>query len=129
MNKKLVETSINCQKKLVDDQIETISFSFQYFSEKKFGLESCNLTDLKELLCQMKNISSKTWNEIRTSHRHGLGSEKIDSKSLRVSIPSECKEKQLLAFRYNGKKPMVGFRRNSVFEILYLDTDFTLYPH
>lgn len=75
----------------------------------------------------MKKLCSITWNEAKSSPRHGLGTEKI--KSINEPIPPECKEQQMLAFRYNGKKPMIGFKRNSVFEVLYLDTDFTLYSH
>lgn len=127
MSKKLVESSAGRQKKLVDDQIETISFSFKYFPKKKYGLEVCDIADLKALVCQMKKLCSMTWNQVRSSPRHGLGTEKINS--INEPIPPDCENNQLLAFRYNGKKPMVGVRKGSVFEILYLDTDFTLYRH
>lgn len=126
MSRTLIESEPN-HKKLVDDQVETISFSFKYFSEKKHGLDDCDAAELKALIKHLKKISAMTWNSVRNSHRHGLGSEKISG--IKESVPDEFRGEQILAFRYNGKKPMVGIRRGSVFEILYVDTNFTLYDH
>lgn len=45
--------------------------------------------------------------------------------------PSEMKpDADYIVFRFQGKKPMVGFRdAYGVFHILWLDRNFTLYDH
>ena len=36
---------------------------------------------------------------------------------------------RLIAFRFAGNAPMVGYRVQAIFYILWLDRDFTLYDH
>ena len=38
-------------------------------------------------------------------------------------------EVNLLAFRFFGRRPMVGYRNRTTFHVLWLDRDFTLYSH
>jgi hypothetical protein len=38
-------------------------------------------------------------------------------------------EVNLIAFRFDGKKPMVGYRDGVTFYVLFLDRSFTLYDH
>lgn len=72
-----------------------------------------------------------TWTQIKKMDRHGLGFEKIAKNSVRAQIPLFIKDdvRQLLAFRFNGLKPMVGYRINNVFYVLWFDHNFTLYDH
>lgn len=35
----------------------------------------------------------------------------------------------LLAFRFSGKKPMVGYRIRNIFYVLWFDAAFELYDH
>ena len=44
-----------------------------------------------------------------STHRHGLGCEKIQQSSIRVSIPKRVTpDVTLLAFRFYGKAPIIG---------------------
>jgi hypothetical protein len=62
--------------------------------------------------------------------RHSIGTEKIDRSSIRPAIPpSVTEDVTLLAMRFNGLKPMVGYRDGRVFYVLFLDRDYTVYPH
>ncbi|WP_300674673.1 hypothetical protein [Desulfoluna sp.] len=63
--------------------------------------------------------------------RHGMGYEKIATSSLNTELPAHLsgQDVNLIAFRFNGKAPMVGYRDKSVFHILWVDRDFTLYDH
>jgi hypothetical protein len=36
---------------------------------------------------------------------------------------------RLIAFRFAGNRPMVGYRVQAIFYLLWLDRDFTLYDH
>ncbi|EDN70715.1 conserved hypothetical protein [Beggiatoa sp. PS] len=72
-----------------------------------------------------------TWNEIQQKDRHKLGYEKISISSIKVSVPRFITEDQhnLLAFRFNGKKPMIGYRIKNIFYVLWFDHDFSVYDH
>ncbi len=35
----------------------------------------------------------------------------------------------LIAFRFSGKKAMVGYRQEGTFHIVWFDCDFSLYAH
>lgn len=76
-------------------------------------------------------MSRLPWRELRQAPRHGLGYEQIGRDSIRAGIPATVSEDvNFIAFRFDGKKPMVGFRdADGVFNILWIDRDFTLYNH
>ncbi len=108
-----------------------ISFSFVHFNDKEYGLQDCTLEDLTALIRKLKILGNKTWTEISGAGKHQLGCEILKTSQLRKplppSVPSDIDK--VLCFRYRGKAPMVGFREGSVFHIIFLDRDFTLYPH
>jgi len=71
-----------------------------------------------------------TWKEISVANRKGMGYEKIARNALSVELPAHVTpDVNLLAFRFYGNAPMVGYRVKRVFHILFLDRDFTLYDH
>ncbi len=62
--------------------------------------------------------------------RHGLGYERIEKNAIKCGIPSVVPDDtDLIAFRFAGNAPMVGYRKERTFFILWLDRDFTLYDH
>lgn len=104
-------------------------FSFHHLS-KDYCITKCDNNDRLAFVEKMHKLSQITWEVIRTSHRHGLGSEKIDHKSIRASIPPHVtKEIPIIALRFNGKKPMVGYKEKNIFHVIWFDRDFTLYDH
>lgn len=46
-----------------------------------------------------------------------------------VVPPSITEDTPILSFRFSGKAPMVGFRREEVFYVVWLDRAFDVYPH
>ncbi|MHC1788302.1 hypothetical protein [Solidesulfovibrio sp.] len=91
---------------------------------------SCCTKDEKAALAdKMHTLSALPWSEIRKSDRHGLGFEKIAPASIKAGIPEPAKDKNIIAFRFAGMKPMVGFKEGATFYVLWLDRDFTLYKH
>lgn len=104
-------------------------FCLKYL-QKDFCLDDCQNEDKISLIDQLQKLSQLTWIEIQSSHRHGLGSEKIKQNAIRIALPPFITpDITLIALRFNGKKAMVGYRSNFVFHILYLDINFTLYSH
>ncbi len=102
-------------------------FSLRYMS-KDYSISQCTKDEKAALVDTFYQLSQLTWSQIKASPRHGLGYEKIDRKSIKSSIPVHIKDDvNLIAFRFCGMAPMVGYRDGSVFYIIWLDRDFTLY--
>ncbi len=72
-----------------------------------------------------------TWSQIKGAGRHALGAEKIPKSSIKAPIPAFITDDvdDFLVFRYNGKKPMVGYRKQNIFFVLWFDHNYTLYSH
>jgi hypothetical protein len=105
-------------------------FCFKHL-HKDYHLNKCDDSEKKCLIDQLILLSSYTWNKLQLSPRHGIGSEKIQINSIRPELPLSFTEdvKNLLAFRFDGKKAFVGFRNGFLFHIFYIDRNFTLYDH
>jgi hypothetical protein len=78
----------------------------------------------------LAKLSRLTWGEILRSSRQGLGHEKINRSAIKAAIPQHVTDDvNFIAFRFHGRKPMVGYRDMEIFYIIWLDRDFTLYDH
>lgn len=106
-------------------------FSFHQIG-RHYCLDLCQTEEKVALIDTIHKLSQSTWQELRNANRHGLGTEKIEHSSITgCAVPNFIllQNIPLLAFRFHGKKPMVGYRENQIFHILWLDRDFTLYDH
>lgn len=64
------------------------------------------------------------------SPRHGSGYEIISRASLNISLPTHITEDiNIIAFRFFGMKPMLGYKNGAIFHVLWLDRNFKAYPH
>jgi hypothetical protein len=71
-----------------------------------------------------------TWSEIIQAPRHGMGFETITRTAIRRPIPTHITEDvTFIAFRFNGLKPMIGYRIEGMFHIIWFDCRFDLYDH
>jgi hypothetical protein len=104
-------------------------FSLRYIN-KDYSISKCTKDEKSALVDTLHQLSQLTWSQIKASPRHDLGYEKIDRSAIKSSIPSHIKDDvNLIAFRFCGMAPMVGYRDGAIFYIIWLDRDFTLYPH
>lgn len=95
-----------------------------------YCVTSCERDDKAAFAVMLKRLSSLTWQEITQAHRKGLGFEKIARSAIKAAVPAGITEDvNFIAFRFNGQKPMVGFRDGEVFHIVWLDRDMKLYNH
>ncbi len=106
-------------------------FSLERIQSGAYCLSSLDKDHKAAFADAMFKRKALTWNEIHKSNRHGLGYEKIPVSSIKVTLPKFITDDQthLLAFRFNGLKPMVGYRTKNVFYVLWFDHDFSLYNH
>ncbi|WP_272538544.1 hypothetical protein [Providencia sp. PROV197] len=104
-------------------------FSLRYL-QKGYCLDCCQKDEKAALADKLFTLSKLSWSEIKGLPRHGLGFEKIKSSSINASIPKHITDDvDLIAFRFFGMSPMVGYRNESTFFIVWLDRAFTLYDH
>lgn len=101
------------------------------FLRPAYCLSKCDVKEKAALADTLHELSRLTWSQIQAAPRHGKGCEKIDRASIKGdSIPLHITDDtHLLAFRFFGKAPMVGYRTDRIFHLVWLDRDFTLYSH
>ena len=97
----------------------------------QYSLSQCERNEKAHFADRLYTLSQMTWAQIQSADRHGLGSEKIPTNALgTATLPAGVtQDVQLLAIRFSGMKPMVGYRSERVFHILFLDRNFSLYNH
>lgn len=117
--------------KPVSDNDQKPIFCFEYMQPGSgFSINCCEVEDRAQLSAKLFQLSQITWMQIGQSGRHQLGTEIIPREKIKASVPNAVTDDtNLIAFRYNGKAPMVGYRDGRTFHILWLDWKFTLYDH
>jgi hypothetical protein len=105
-------------------------FCLRYL-EDDYGLEQCTNPEKVALINALRERSQMTWKQITMAPRHGLGKENINRGSIKASIPVHITAdvENFIAIRFHGKAPIVGYRVENVFRIIWLDTKFNLYKH
>ncbi len=95
-----------------------------------YSVEDLQTEDKAAFASALFKRAKMTWDELRVAPRHGLGYELIGGDSLKVAIPTSVvvtEEVRIMAFRFRGKAPMVGYKDGDVFRIIWLDHDFSVY--
>ncbi|NOT58991.1 MAG: hypothetical protein HOP19_02075 [Acidobacteria bacterium] len=104
-------------------------FSFEHL-QSAYCITNCTSDERAAFTERMRLLSQLTWAQIKCLPKHGLGFEKIAQHAIQTGIPSHITaDVALIAFRFFGKAPMVGYRDRRIFHILWFDRDFTLYDH
>lgn len=93
-------------------------------------IQDCDQEQQAAVAETLRRLSQLTWGEITQAPRHGLGCEKIERDSIQVAIPPHITEEvQLLSFRCHGLAPMIGYRLDRVFHLIWIDKNFDVYNH
>lgn len=105
-------------------------FSF-HFIDSKHCITKCDKAEKSSFVIKLKKISQLTWEELIKAPKHGLGCEPISISSIKVPIPKIITPdtKQVYAFRYYGKKAMIGHRIENKYYIIWFDSNFSVYTH
>ena len=106
-------------------------FSLERLQSGKFCLQNLDQDGKANFAEAIFRRKGQTWKSIKGMPKHGLGFEKINVDSIKAAIPPFITPdvEYFLAFRFHGKKSMVGYRKNDVFYVLWFDSSFTLYNH
>ena len=104
-------------------------FSFKYLHKISYN-ESKETSFFISFLQRLQKLSELGWKNIRTSHRHAYGLEKIPISQLNANIKNfppfiTPEVKELDVFRATGdNRTFVGFQKNKVFHILFIEATF-----
>ena len=128
-NGKKLAISAGADSAKIDFNREKPTFCLRHI-DSHYCISSCDVNEKASFADTLRNLSQLTWSELRSSPHRGMGCEKIARDALKRPIPPGITEDvTFLAFRFHGKKPMVGYRVNEMFHIIWFDRDFTLYDH
>lgn len=106
-----------------------IVFSLRYL-DSKYCLTKCQTPEKAAFADTLRVLGHLTWGEALHTGHNKNGYESIPRDQIKGTIPQDITEDvSFIAFRFFGKHPMVGYRENEVFHIVWLDRDFTLYEH
>lgn len=113
-----------------EQKIDYPVFCFRHL-HPNYCLDTCQSEDRERLIERLYQLSKMSWQDIQLTNKHGFGSEKIKRESINPAIPQQISEDVtfFLALRYNGKKPIVGYRNGAIFHLVYIDYNFTVYNH
>ena len=101
-----------------------------HYLDKDYGLSQCEKVLKVGLIDKLYELSQMTWNEITNTQRHGLGLEKIPYRQIKGRMPTHItKDQEFIAIRFHQLKPVVGYRMERIFHIVWLDYNRTLYDH
>ena len=106
-------------------------FCLHYIANNKYSLANCTRDERAACMNTMRILSQFSWQYIESNHVKGCHIIKNkDSISVTKPEPSPMSpELPVIAFEFGDNKKMVGYRRECVFHIIWLDRDFSLYPH
>jgi len=107
-------------------------FSFRLLiKHHNFGFESLTKEQKVALANTLYQLSQCGWSELRRAHRHGKGYEQIERTSLKFKLPDGVPHNStIIAFRFFGKAPMLGFRSDwGTFYVIAFDTKYLAYSH
>lgn len=110
-------------------QAERPVFSFHYMV-RGYCIEDCLEQEKSALADALWRRSQLSWLALGQAAHHALGYEKIKQDAIKTPIPPHVTpDMTLIAFRYNGLKPMIGYRERDVFHILWVDPHLEVYDH
>ena len=112
------------------DEVPVV-FSLEKLQSGKYCFSTAQKPQKLALISSIFKRRTMTWKDINNAGRHGLGSEKLPRDQIKAPMPDFITDdvSHFLALRFDGKRPMVGYKQKNFFYILWLDCNFSLYDH
>ena len=94
-----------------------------------YDVDKCTKDEQIKLIKSIVKRKSMTWHQITLADKHGLGTESITHFS--INIPKQFTDLTFLAFRLGGdrKSTFIGYRRDQIFYIVWVDPKGKVYKH
>lgn len=118
---------------VVPEPRNSLSFGFKDLRDISYVKAKNDSGYFVDFIQHLRKFCALNWNDIRTTQRHGLGTESIDVDSLKEGakplVPSGLAK--LLVLRATGNNhAFLGYRDGSVFQVLFIEYNFgDIYNH
>ena len=112
---------------------EKVVFGFSELRNISYREARNNSAFFIDFIDRLKKYCQLTWNDLRTSQRHGFGTESIPVTKLRervlAHIPPELIK--LLVLRATGNNHVfLGYRDRNIFQVIFVEYQFgDIYDH
>jgi len=136
LTKRIKPTGVATVGTLINPKIDLVEiqhhnhpiFCFKYI-QKDYSLEQCSTDEKVAFVEKLFKLSQLSWQEIEHTQKHGLGTEKIAITSISAGLPPIITRevKFLLALRFIGKKPFIGYRDRFLFHVIFIDRNHIVY--
>ncbi|WP_153940691.1 hypothetical protein [Acidithiobacillus thiooxidans] len=103
--------------------------SFEKMSSSHSVFE-CETEEKAALADTLYKLGQMTWAQIMQTDRHKSGCETISLEEIKApGKDAITPDSKVLAFRFSGMKPMIGYRLDETFYVVWLDRAFKIYGH
>ena len=118
---------------VVPELRNSLTFGFKDLRDVSYVKAKNDSVYFVDFIQHLRKFCSLNWNEVRTTQRHGLGTESIDVASLKESVKDQVPSglTKLLVLRATGNNhAFLGYRDGSVFQVLFIEYKFgDIYNH
>ena len=101
-------------------------FDVSALSRGAHPISACTKDEKSAFADKLVEMSQLSWQELVQSNRHKQGYEIIEDYPKPSGLTDDVK---IIAFRFYGMAPMIGYRQEQIFRIIALDRTFTAYKH
>lgn len=98
----------------------------------EYGVVECETDEQAAFAQWIHRISQFTWGELALKKYDHYGYKQIDSDAIRILPPASAAARldKYMVFRFqNGDGRVIGYRRDRVFHVLWVDAKLRLYKH
>jgi hypothetical protein len=115
------------------DEYDYPLFCFKYLNETSFSKHDYEAAFFIKYLKRLRDLSKLGWDEIKKSHRHSYGMEKIPVHAIKLQMPDCVSDEvsHLDVFRASGdNRVFIGLRRMKIFHVFFIEANFgDVYDH
>ena len=104
-------------------------FSFERMAPSH-SVSECESEEKAALADTLYKLGQMTWAQIMQVDRHKSGCETISLEQIKApGKHAITPDSNILVFRFSGMKPMIGYRLDETFYVVWLDRAFNVYAH
>lgn len=118
---------------LIQEARKDLTFGFGDLRDVSYVKAKSDSSFFIDFIQHLRQFCKLNWNDVRTTQRHGYGTETIEVKSLNEGVKSQVPSglTKLLVLRATGDNhAFLGYRDGNVFQVLFIEYKFgDIYQH
>lgn len=118
---------------LIQEVRKDLTFGFGDLRDVSYVKAKSDSSFFIDFIQHLRQFCKLNWNDVRTTQRHGYGTETIEVKCLNEGVKSQVPSglTKLLVLRATGDNhAFLGYRDGNVFQVLFIEYKFgDIYQH